>query len=333
MRICGVFFGVILLGCVGLLNAASAVDQGWPREIKDSRGTHRLDHPPKRIVSTSVTLTGSLLAIDAPVIASGSTGVNNPTADDQGFFRQWGDIARARGVAKLGRGETSVESIALYNPDLILLSGSGGDSALAFYEQLSALAPVLVVNYDDKSWQELLRQLSRITGQEPQAEARIAEFDRAFAAMKQRIVVQQQPVNALVWDIASQSAMLWTPESAQGQFLKAAGIHLAPLPAHRVAQANPGKRHDVIPLEGENLVLGLNGRSLLLFAADDKDRASLLASPLLGHLPAIASGQVYTLGPETFRLDYYSAMGLIKRLNALFATSGAGDKSVLLPRE
>jgi ABC-type Fe2+-enterobactin transport system substrate-binding protein len=46
-------------------------------------------------------------------------------------------------------------------PDLILISATGGDSALALYDQLSAIAPTLIINYDDKSWQELLTQLGR----------------------------------------------------------------------------------------------------------------------------------------------------------------------------
>ncbi|XNM53477.1 hypothetical protein ACLK2I_03255 [Escherichia coli] len=73
-----------------LLSGIAAVQAAhWPRQITDSRGTHTLESQPKPIVSTSVTLTGSLLAIDAPVIASGATTPNNRVADDQGFLRQW----------------------------------------------------------------------------------------------------------------------------------------------------------------------------------------------------------------------------------------------------
>lgn len=36
-------------------------------------------------------------------------------------------------------------------PDLILISATGGDSALALYDQLSAIAPTLIINYDDKA--------------------------------------------------------------------------------------------------------------------------------------------------------------------------------------
>lgn len=70
-----------------LLSGISAVQAAdWPRQVTDSRGTHTLKSQPQRIVSTSVTLTGSLLAIDAPVIASGATTPNNRVADEQGFY-------------------------------------------------------------------------------------------------------------------------------------------------------------------------------------------------------------------------------------------------------
>jgi iron complex transport system substrate-binding protein len=139
--------GIFVFG----LSAATAAD--WPRQVTDSKGSHTLDHKPLRIVSTSVTLTGSLLAIDAPVIASGATTPNNRFADDQGFLRQWGEVAKSRNVARIYIGEPNAEAVAAQMPDLILISATGGDSALSLYDQLSTIAPTLVINYDDKSWQ------------------------------------------------------------------------------------------------------------------------------------------------------------------------------------
>jgi iron complex transport system substrate-binding protein len=142
--------GIFVFG----LSAATAAD--WPRQVTDSKGSHTLDHKPLRIVSTSVTLTGSLLAIDAPVIASGATTPNNRFADDQGFLRQWGEVAKSRNVARIYIGEPNAEAVAAQMPDLILISATGGDSALSLYDQLSTIAPTLVINYDDKSWQACL---------------------------------------------------------------------------------------------------------------------------------------------------------------------------------
>jgi iron complex transport system substrate-binding protein len=100
-----------------------------------------------------VTLTGSLLAIDAPVVASGATTPNNRVADSQGFLRQWSEVAKARKLARLYIGEPSAEAVAAQMPDLILVSATGGDFALPLYDQLKTIAPTLVINYDDKSWQ------------------------------------------------------------------------------------------------------------------------------------------------------------------------------------
>ncbi|EMH4162903.1 Fe2+-enterobactin ABC transporter substrate-binding protein [Pluralibacter gergoviae] len=318
MRLALCLRSCLFLCAIVVVHTAQAEEAPWPRQFEDSRGTHILNRPPTRIVSTSVTLTGSLVAIDAPVVASGSTASANRIADARGFFRQWGDIAHRRGIVPLGQGEASVEAIAVQKPDLILISASGGDSAMGLYDQLAALAPVLIVSYDDKSWQSLLTRLGSITGHEKQARARIARFDAALAQMKRQIHLPPQPVNAIVWDSLGQSANIWTADSAQGQFLVQAGFTLAPLPPGIHPRATQGKRHDIVPLEGENIVRGLTGKTLLLFAADDNDRASLLASPLLAHQPAVSSGKVYSTGPETFRLDYYSAMGLVARMTTLF---------------
>lgn len=304
--------GLFVLG----LTSATAAD--WPRQVTDSRGVHTLESKPTRIVSTSVTLTGSLLAIDAPVVASGATTPNNRVGDAQGFMRQWGEIAKQRQLTRLYIGEPSAEAVAAQMPDLILVSATGGDSAIALYDQLSSIAPTLIVNYDDKSWQTLLTQLGHITGQEKQASARIAEFDAQLAKVKQQMKLPPQPVNAIVYTPAAHSANLWTTESAQGKFLQQLGFTLAELPAGLSTSQSQGKRHDIIQLGGENLATGLNGEGLFLFAGDQKDADAVYANPLLAHLPAVQNKRVWALGTETFRLDYYSAMRVLKRMEGLF---------------
>ena len=307
-----VFLGIFVLGITSTMAAE------WPRQATDSRGTHTLPAKPLRIVSTSVTLTGSLLAIDAPVIASGATTPNNRFADEQGFLRQWGDIAKQRNVARLYIGEANAEAVAAQMPDLILISATGGDSALPLYDQLSTIAPTLIINYDDKSWQALLTQLGEITGHEKEAAARISQFNQQLADVKARMKLPPQPVSALVYTPASHGANLWTEESAQGKLMQQLGFTLAPLPANLHTSQSQGKRHDIVQLGGENLAAGLNGEGLFLFASDQKDADALSQNPLLAHLPAVQNHRVYALGAETFRLDYYSATRVLQRLAALF---------------
>ena len=318
MKFPAVFRNPLLLLSLFVLGLTSAAAADWPRQVTDSRGVHTLESKPTRIVSTSVTLTGSLLAIDAPVVASGATTPNNRVADGQGFLRQWGDIAKQRKVARLYIGEPSAEAVAAQMPDLILISATGGDSALALYDQLSAIAPTLIFNYDDKSWQALLTQLGAITGHEKQAAERIAAFDKQLAQVKQQMTLPPQPVNAIVYTAAAHSANLWTAESAQGKLLHQLGFTLADLPAGLQTSTSQGKRHDIIQLGGENLATGLNGEGLFVFAGDEKDVAAIYANPLLAHLPSVKNKRVWALGTETFRLDYYSAMLVLQRLNAMF---------------
>jgi ABC-type Fe2+-enterobactin transport system substrate-binding protein len=82
----------------------------------------------------------------------------------------------------------------------------------------STIAPTLVINYDDKSWQALLSQLGEITGQEKQAAARIAEFDKQMADVKARIKLPPQPVNALVYTAGGAVRICGPPSPPRASF-------------------------------------------------------------------------------------------------------------------
>ncbi|ABC30522.1 ABC-type Fe2+-enterobactin transport system, periplasmic component [Hahella chejuensis KCTC 2396] len=290
----------------------------WPRTLVTSQGELTLEQAPQRIVSTSVTLTGVLLAIDAPVVASGASSANTEVADEQGFFRQWGDVARQRGVRPIYQGAPDAEAIIAEQPDLIVMARTGGDSALALYEQLSLFAPVLVLNYDDKSWQELASALGAATGREQQAQAVIEEFNAQVASVKTRLQLPPQPVSALVYYEDGSGANLWTPDSAQGQLLQALGFEIATPPSHVQGGTLQGERKDIVQLAGENLSDGLQGRTMLLFSADESSVRRINQDKFLAHTPAILSNRVYAVGLDTFRLDYYSASNLLQRLASLF---------------
>ncbi|MFS2225029.1 Fe2+-enterobactin ABC transporter substrate-binding protein [Pantoea sp. B65] len=318
---------LILTGCDNSQSAqpvAQTADKSqgeWPRTLQTPKGPLTLNHAPQRIVSTSVTLTGTLLAIDAPVIASGATSRNTSVADDQGFFSQWGQQAKARQVKSLYITEPNAEAIAAEAPDLIVMAATGGDSALKLYDQLSTIAPTLVIDYGNKSWQQLATELGSITGHEADARQRIAGFEQHVAAVKQAITLPPQPVSALVYYEDGRGVNLWTPASAQGQLLTELGFTLATLPATITPQTSMGKRNDIIQLAGENMASGVNGRTLLLFSADDATVNQVSRNPFLLHLDAVQQQRVYAMGPDTFRLDYYSASNMLNRIEQHFAAA------------
>lgn len=308
----------LLLLSLLLLTSFSSAAEGWPREFTSPHGKLILKKAPKRILSTSVTLTGSLLAIDAPVIASGAAMPGKRFTDDQGFFRQWGAVARERGVEWLYSSEPNLEVIAAAAPDLIVVSATGNDSALGLVDQLAAIAPTLVVNYDDKSWQQVVTELGRVTGHEQQAEQKVNAFNLRVKTLRDKLTLPPQPVSAFVYNPSVPMVNLWTPASAQGKLLQQLGFSLATPPAAFQRALKLKKRQDILPLSGEALVTGLTGNSFLMFAAEDKQVKALRQQPLLAASPAVIHQQVYALGDDSFRLDYYSASNLLTRIETLF---------------
>ncbi|MFD6857812.1 hypothetical protein ACFWCF_10775 [Rhodococcus sp. NPDC060090] len=59
----------------------------WPRTVETADGPVTLDSQPERIVSTSVTLTGTLLALDAPLYGTAAQPPSTVT-DEGGLFTQ-----------------------------------------------------------------------------------------------------------------------------------------------------------------------------------------------------------------------------------------------------
>ncbi|MGC1510225.1 Fe2+-enterobactin ABC transporter substrate-binding protein [Ketobacter sp. MCCC 1A13808] len=294
-------------------------DTGWPRTIGSADEKITLAAQPKRIVSTSVSVTGVLLAINAPVIASGASQPNTTVTNKDGFFTQWSDIANQRNVQPLYHGEADAEIIASVAPDLIIVTATGGDSALKIVPQLKQIAPTLVVNYDDKSWQQVAEILGAATGHEKNARHAIQQFSDQVQQVKQSITLPPQPVTAITYYEDGSGANVWTGQSAQGKLLTQLGFELAIIPETVKGELSQGIRKDIVQVSGEKFADALQGQSLMLFSADQRSVEQIKTNPFLNHLPPVQQNQLYALGLDTFRLDYYSASHLLTRLEKQFS--------------
>lgn len=294
---------------------------GWPRTITTENGTLTLNHAPKRIVSTSVTLTGTLLAINAPVVGSGATLPNTSVASEQGFLKQWAKIAKQRGVLPLYHTEANAEAIIKARPDLIIIAKTGGDSALKLYDQLQGVAPILVIGYDDKSWKQLARIFADLLGLEQQADTIINDFEHQVAATKHRITLPPQPTTAMVYYQDGSGANIWTKKSAQGKLLQELGFQIASVPDAVKGNLSMGKRDDITIVTGEQFADAVTGNSTLLFAANKQREQDFINNSYLQDVATVKNNQVYAVGNDTFRLDFYSASNLLTRLQHLFAAN------------
>lgn len=299
--------------------AADAASTSWPREITTVDGSGAstevtLESQPQRIVSASVTLTGSLLALDAPVVGSGGGQAASPIfSDEEGFGEQWVDIAREENVAPLYQIEPNVEAILAQNPDLVVMSNVGQDSAVSVYDQLAAVVPVIVIDYSNQSWEEITTYLGEVTGREDKAAELITGFEDSVEKAAAAITLPPQPVNIISLS-RDGGVNFFTPESAQGTLFSELGFDVA-VPAEELigTTAQGGNRSDIKGVNQENVAPALQGETVFVMNLDPGTPAEEIVrtNPALVENPAVAANRVVGLFPESFRLDYFSATMLV----------------------
>ncbi|QPK78570.1 Fe2+-enterobactin ABC transporter substrate-binding protein [Corynebacterium lizhenjunii] len=309
----------------GAMSAEASADAEagqWPRTISTDDGELTLEAQPKRIVSTSTTLTGALLAVGAPVVATGTSAPNVPgLSDDQGFFNQWSEQAKAAGVEKLWQnGSPDIEKATEYDADLIIVSKNSGDSVFDQVEKLRKIAPVLVVDYSDSSWQDVTTKIGEATGYEAKAKEIIAEFDSRVDAAKKNLAIPEGTTSPFIIFPDGSGAAALTKEAPQSQILARLGFNLAEIPEEVKGDTSMGKdRGDIVKLSMENIQKGLPGDNWVVIASDDKSKAAIANEPAFNTSPAVKNGKVFHTPADTFRLDYFSANVLLDSLIEQFS--------------
>ncbi len=289
--------------------AAGHATVGWPRVIRHDAGELTLPAQPRRIVSTAPSLTGILLAIGAPVVASAATTPSILT-DDKGFFSQWAKVADERQVEVLyGKLEFDIEAVIGAEPDLLIISATGADSVVQHYAELVAQGiPAIVINYSNQSWQDIALQVGKATGLEIEAADAIARFDAYAADVAASLPPVEGPVSIVGYNIGG-SYSVSKPKSPQARLLAALGMTVTGLPESLRGQVT--RTSDFEFISQENLPAAITGDSVFLLRARDEDVVAFLADPVLANLAAVKARRVYPLGPTSFRIDYYSGRQMI----------------------
>lgn len=313
-------FPTLLLASLVLLTAlplsvAAAPAVKWPVLHRNPDGSQvSIPAQPRRILSTSVTLTGSLLAIDAPVVASSING-------NRRFFDQWAAVAESRKVQRLwALNAVDLEAVYLAKPDLIVVSNGGADSALESVRELSQIAPTIVVDYAANSWQEVTRQLGRATGLPDRAEKRVAEFAEKTRNVAQAIRVPEGLTSIVSYNGPGMINPVAMPQGSHGVLLAALGFRMeVPDPRWHSGLDSPD---DFVKAQYEHLST-LKARTVFLLRQDENDVDALLRDRVLARLPAVRLKQVYGLGRNSFRIDFYSANEIVDAIRRRFAKADA----------
>lgn len=291
------------------VQAVRAQEAGWPRTIKHEAGELVLKSKPARIVSTTPSITGILLAMGAPVVASAAT---TPTilTDRKGFFSQWAEVADKRGVRVLYPNlKFDIEAVIAQKPDLVIVSATGADSALQHQAELVAQGiPAIVVNYSNQRWQDIAAALGRATGLEGNAVEALQRFDAYVGGVRATIKPTGGPATIVGYNLGG-SYSVGRPASPQAQLIAALGLEVVGLPESLRSAVTRASDFDFI--SRENLPGAIAGKTVFLLRGTQADEHAFLADPVLANHPAVVSRQVYALGPTSFRIDYYSGRQLI----------------------
>lgn len=294
----------------------STEDAKTVRVVDDSGAEVEIPAKPQRIVSTSVALTGTLLAIDAPVVASGGSAPNMTGLDEHGWFEQWAGIAKERNVESVFMNqELNLEAIQAQNPDVIIVSATGGDSHMDHYDQLKEIAPVLVIDYNSSDWRDVTKRVAELLNTREKADKILADFSEKLNDVKSQINVPTDPVDVAVYaDHGGGSMSVGLPTAPQSLILADLGFTVAD--------------EGVIPEKGrtdfsfttvEQALQALRQKTLLLVGTSKEEKDKLMANKTFESLPAVQSGQVYELGSPSFKLDYYAALDLVEHVREAFA--------------
>ncbi|WP_314884162.1 Fe2+-enterobactin ABC transporter substrate-binding protein [Actinomyces oris] len=309
-------------GAPGAASAAASPKVTWPVTIKGDDGVDvEIKAEPKSIVSTSVTLTGSLLALDAPVVASTPAKKKDEKTDDNGFFTQWSKQANDKGVKAIdGTEDNLAQTVAGSNPDLIIVAKTGQDSAAKVVESLRQLeVPVLVIDYGSHSWQDVTKTLGQATGRQAKADAVVKDYTTKAEKAKSAISAPKGATSVFtVPGDGTKGANAFTEEAPQAQLLKDLGFTIAAVPDSVKGDQSMGERKDIVQLSPENVQAGLTGENWVVIAADETAKNAVTTNETFSSAAPVTGGKVQYMPPSSFRLDYYSALEMLEAVQKAY---------------
>ncbi|KAB1643210.1 Fe2+-enterobactin ABC transporter substrate-binding protein [Gulosibacter chungangensis] len=290
--------------------AGGASDVSFPLTFENADGTTtEIPEQPENIVSTSVTLTGALLSFDAPISASSSAGNGQ-------FFDQWADVAEEKGIENLWAvGSVDVDALIAADPDLIVVSSSGADSAMDNLADFQAIAPTIVLDYGEGTWQDLTLELGEATGLSDEAQATIDTFESHVATVKEQITIPEGEANIISFNGPGEDNPIGKAGGPHAQLLTELGFTIEdPIQEWHNQE---GERNDFVWASYENLT-NLTADTTFILARDNEGAQAFAEDTVLANLPSVQNGQVYGLGQNSFRIDYYSATEIVDGIQANF---------------
>lgn len=289
------------------------------RTVATIKGEVQVPVRPQRIVVLNHALAGYLFHLDQPVAA-----VVPEFTDTEGVAAPaWADQAAAAGTVFLPwpADGFNLEAIAAQRPDLIIAGGLGFPFAQAeqVYDQLSAIAPTVLVPKTLQTWQQ---QLSFLAGDVFAAPQRYDELRAAYDARVAEVAAAITPPSkpsTVISRASSGKVYVLMDDAGLITLLTELGFEPAPLAQRNGAVPyTPGG--DMFEVSPENAGVVLDPATIFVVPFDDPKQtvAALAKDPVLGRLPAFRNGSAFDLPQSALRADYDDTMELIDTIEQRF---------------
>ncbi|MEV0550760.1 ABC transporter substrate-binding protein [Nocardia salmonicida] len=281
-----------------------------PREVQTPKGPVSVPADPQRIVVLNGTLAGYLYDLEAPVVAADPRllGVASKPGE---FPTGWAEDAAKQGTKALPTGENiNLEFIAAQRPDLIIGGGQGypAQQSVNAYDQLSAIAPTVLVPTETTYWQDQLRVIADVVGKPSEVDQLIANYKDKLAKAKSSI---KAPVgNAVVMQsLKSQKPTAFVPTAALPTLLSEVGFTLDRQLESKAGNPAREGSADFISFSPELLNTAVDAPVLFMIPLNGgRSLAELRADPMYASLPSFKANTVFELPATSSRPDYRTVM-------------------------
>ena len=222
------------------------------------------------------------------------------------------------------QGETNLEAIVAAEPDLIIayeLNDVGWNKDTTVYEQLSAIAPTIVLQADASGfWGPATRALAEVFGLEERAEAVLSDYQATIQTQCDRVrgVIGEESVTIL----------RFVPGSLQviGPGYELEGVGYIPFDTGRMystCELTPGSElPQLLGTEGGAIISleilpDIQADHLIVYLLGEAETEATLAEytehPLWNSIPAVQQGNVYIFQDLADPVGYYTSTEALTR--------------------
>lgn len=284
---------VMLMGCGNAGNESKDSTSENTVTVTDVRGEVEIPADPQRIVDLSGN--SDILSI----IGYDVVGTANSDAYDYTKFPSYlEDTLKGAEILGYSMQDTmDVEAVMNLNPDLIVIS----TVQEKMYDQLSEIAPTVMVQLDALNWKEDVKSFAKVFGKEDVAEAWLKSYEEKAKAAGDKIKEEYGNDTTYLSFLAS-----------GGQFFIFDGAGFGDVLYNDMGLAKPTgmpQQSDIsLPVVTYEGLAAINTDYIFLIATD-ADLAELQSNAIWNNLPAVKAGHVVVLPSSPYFNQGYSPIG------------------------